>query len=108
MTTQTKQSHTAGPWHVEYLLGDTLVYAPDKDGKGQLICEVRLTHPNEMYERLYGNNNARLIAAAPEVLEAARIALDRFQTLIDADEATDNDFDARDKLETAIAKAKGS
>ncbi len=80
--------HTAGPWH---LYGNEI---QSKDGA--LICEMR---PHK-----YAFNDAVLIAAAPELLEAIIYA---FETL-DISTAHKRDQDkALALLSFAIAKATG-
>jgi len=51
--------------------------------------------------------NARLIAAAPELLGALEACVERFDVLIDAEEATEKDLDIRLIALEVIAKAKG-
>ncbi len=61
MDEKAKQGHTPGPWEMidDYGIGF------DIDSKNHHIC--RLTSNNTRFEA-----NARLIAAAPELLEACR------------------------------------
>jgi hypothetical protein len=44
-------------------------------------------------------------AALPELIAALKLSQDRLETLIDAEEATDNDFDAFNAGFHALAKA---
>jgi hypothetical protein len=86
--------HTRGPWTIEEneMMGRDIVSA----GSMALICT-----------QVYSPDDARLIAAAPELLAAlvsAKEALDNCpwsDTVFDAD-------DIRLKVESAIAKATGS
>ena len=62
--------HTEGPWHWElHHLGDYRI----TDETGRVVVETR----PDGNQRSTGNEreNARLIAAAPELLAAARVAL---------------------------------
>jgi hypothetical protein len=56
--------HTPGPWHVGEGRASIIVYASD----GYAIANAATYHPKERDLEA----NARLIAAAPELLEAAR------------------------------------
>ena len=88
--------HTPGPWKAseDFNLTGTLVSFIE--GGGHSIAQTRLDDdtPEGMNQA-----NARLIAAAPELLEACRDALLAVDT---ADWPT-----AQDNLIAAIAKAKG-
>lgn len=99
--------HTPGPWSAIQPRPELLVICTEVDGDG--IAEV-----DELWNRDEWLANARLIAAAPELLEAL-VALD---TLIDFEEsAKDGEhswFDdasainaAMEKARAAIAKATG-
>ena len=94
----TEQKHTPGPWRVgdgSFVIGNHP--APGITGSddvhhygGHLICES------------VSQANARLIAAAPELLEAAKQALQVF-----VDQGWDDDLSAAKSLKAAIAKAEG-
>lgn len=98
MTTQ----HTAAPWHFS---GDSLthrqfdIYAP-KQAPGQHVCTVNNLSVEKLYTRDAGVAlaNARLIAAAPELLAALE--------KIDANAAESVEWIRRVARE-AIAKATG-
>jgi len=81
---------TPGPWTINEWSGDFQI------GPGaELVCEVPKGHGSQ---RLEAEANARLIAAAPDLLEACkRIAVDGFGVPIG-----DLEF-----LRAAIAKAEG-
>lgn len=67
-TTETNgtQKHTQGPWHLGIRAGERGVYGPQGE-------EVAVTTPMiQNYEILA---NARLIAAAPELLDSVKFAL---------------------------------
>lgn len=55
----------------------------------------------------YSDTNARLIAAAPDLLSAAEEALRVLETLTTEDFGKGRDYGARQHLETAIRKARG-
>ena len=88
-----KAMHTPGPWTP----GLSGVY--DEEG----FC-VAMRHPQDCgrYAR-----NAQLISAAPELLEALVFAVDRFETLVDAEEATELDVECLNNARAVIAKARG-
>ena len=52
-------------------------------------------------------NAARLIAAAPELLEALKACRERLSFVVDLDETASADIDAFNMAEAAIAKAEG-
>jgi hypothetical protein len=87
--------HTPGPWVINDLYAETEIHGPQNSGA--MIAVMRpwgmaSDEPNPQHA------NARLIAAAPELLEALQ------GVLRVADRATD-EFDA---ARAAIAKATGS
>lgn len=82
-------SFTPGPW--EYIEGAEEVVWHD-DGDELVICEFPI--------RKYGEKNGRLIAAAPELLEACEAAF----SLLVSNAMYGNTMS---KLEAAIKKARG-
>ena len=91
--------HTPGPWRInldcETMISNCLDGAEAAD-----ICEVSEWSQVFWEER---NANARLIAAAPELLEALESARG---VLIEHYAAQENDYPL-DRINAAIAKARG-
>ncbi len=56
-------SHTPGPWHIGNIVGGRFVFAAD----GYAVADATVYHRNHDDQHLA---NARLIALAPEMLEA--------------------------------------
>ena len=84
--------HTPGPWFVkESVVTQQLMIR----GDGGNVCGVYLTSKGE---RMPQQGNARLIAAAPELLEACKQALDALKH---------EDTIEVDLLRAAIGKAEG-
>jgi hypothetical protein len=97
LTSDTGSAHTPGPWTV----GDTAIWALD-DCEFHAIADCPVNHTCRDAETMLAN--ARLIAAAPGVLEAAKWVL----ALIDGREqmpAPDDEVAA--ELRAAIARATG-
>ena len=117
--------HTRGPWIAEPVMGDyphdiCLGYEMPREGNPVVIASVYFHEDAAKGEFLYpleANANARLIAAAPELLAACEAA-------IDANLGSHNHWDhtmqhgagcqlcirqkeAARKIRAAIAKAKG-
>lgn len=88
--------HTQGPWNVN--LNDDGFINPVVENESQYICVLEGGSTNNQIA------NARLISAAPELLEAASIALKAFQMDSDLEEDFSPEIRA---LRMAIAKAKG-
>jgi len=89
----------AGPWIVQEQASDD--YEPgglyiEANEAGRDICDIKAEITAEEYA------NARLIAAAPDLLEALKTAY----VLIEADIIRD-DAGCLDKIRNAIAKAEG-
>jgi hypothetical protein len=87
--------HTPGPWEVTNICGKTCVTA--RPFKSEVGC-IEIAKITE----IVGRDNARLIAAAPELLEACRLALGAFEA-----NRIDMQQNAERKLNAAIAKAEG-
>jgi hypothetical protein len=85
----TEQKHTPGPWHVDYAQG---IIAAD----GTVVAYVESDHSDTP------TPDGNLIAAAPDLLEAAKQALQVF-----VDQRWDDDLSAAKSLKAAIAKAEG-
>lgn len=88
MTTQAKAQHTPGPWHI------------NRDGND--VENVNDAGVCAMYADETSEANARLIAAAPEMLEALRIAVNNVPwSMLPADTNP-----ILDQIVAAIAKAE--
>jgi hypothetical protein len=88
--------HTPGPWHTGEGKAAIIVY----DAMGNAVCDAKVFHG----KRREGESeaNARLIASAPNLLEAAEGLLSLRNR-----PSTDEELEtAVDTLETAIAKAR--
>jgi len=93
-------SHTKGPWKVYFTKdGGKIIGIGDAEGAGVTDPHFGLWSSGEEQEA-----NARLIAAAPDLLEACKAAL----SVIKANFPTEqSEFMALEKLDAAIAKAEG-
>lgn len=97
-----KNKHTPGPWHVvmsdnatpfiQHECGDDWT---DIDDRTSRVCHM----PAEIMESFNSLNNARLIAAAPELLEALQAA--RWSVTMSGT------IEVLAKVDAAIAKATG-
>jgi hypothetical protein len=101
-----KTTHTPGPWR-------TCLLSYQQGGRGQVVAEVPTcfgtiavradpVYPCPSKDKLdaEGQANARLIAAAPDMLAACESALERIDGMNEA-------MHIVDELRSAIAKAKG-
>lgn len=96
--------HTPGPWKlIPHREDDRLTMVIGNDGTfhGRFVCNVATISPGHHEDQA----NARLIAAAPELLEAAVGALIRFRHYEQNLGGADGDVIL--ELELAIAKATG-
>jgi len=104
------EKHTPGPWVCEMSNKSTGGYYEPPETEWLVVTEDREPRPNNViasfwdtdwgYEALY---NARLIAAAPDLLEACK-------ALVDAEKYVEKAVkteEARVLARAAIAKAKG-
>ncbi len=94
-----KTKHTPGPWRTKRE-GFSTVYVEARIDGG-LIQEVAACGPTEAGLEQQ-EANARLIAAAPELLEALRGIMK-----LDEDLCSEGAIEALDKASAAIAKATG-
>lgn len=87
-----KETHTPGPWFINQFKGETYRVSPHQFG-----C----ARPDRVAEMIKSEADARLIAAAPELLEALIEYVDEFE----------GDFTPSNpryqKARAAIAKARG-
>lgn len=108
MSTPTSRSaagHTPGPWRVEPSASDTdvpVVTSSDEDGFPWLVA--RVWNGGDFTQKEINYNNARLIAAAPDLLDAAQGALSALERIR---ESHDVHTSAELALQTAIAAATG-
>jgi hypothetical protein len=86
-------THTPGPWKAEYRETSLAVYQRTRSGAktGHPICVVSRKD----------KANADLIAAAPDLLNACKVALPLLERFVQGAES------AHDLLRAAIAKAEG-
>lgn len=92
-----KAQHTPGPWKATAF---SVVEAnPRIPGETQTICEMASPWNTENYRA-----NARLIAAAPELLEA----LQELEKVESSPHSETKRFLAREQARAAIAKAQGT
>ena len=100
--------HTPGPWRIS---GEsaTIVQTDDRaiNSEGGVLIARALGYPNSGYfpSDDEATGNAALIAAAPELLEAAEGIVSRWDSPLWKDQPHTGIF--IDRLRAAIAKAKG-
>jgi len=102
--------HTPGPWALEPAsMGFGGVYGPD----GEIVFALAYARPDERPEAEC-EANAHLIAAAPEMLEALREALEYFDGKADAEylpgraaPVGNREMQLCGEIRAAIAKAEG-
>ncbi|ONM82090.1 hypothetical protein [Pseudomonas aeruginosa] len=99
--------HTPGPWGIERLHGEVnVISCNERDGAAKdmgivyvLARDVGgMIHGEQFDDRSEVEANARLIAAAPELLEALQVCIEQITALCSAD-------DVPDQARAAIAKA---
>ena len=103
MSTQTK--HTPGPWQA--MLSGNVVYEWTPPGGRSISCKIvaRTTNHNAAPDTEEAAN-ARLIAAAPELLEALKLAEERIVEL-SAWAKIEAEGQTIAEIRAAIAKAEG-
>ncbi|HBO5316114.1 TPA: hypothetical protein L4W78_005920 [Pseudomonas aeruginosa] len=99
-----KQSHTPGPWNVDFIDGVDGVFAAG-DKRICQVNEVDIVGWNVRF-RDESEANGRLIAAAPELLDALEDAVNRLTSSLILMKC-DDDFIKKEtaKARAAIAKA---
>jgi hypothetical protein len=95
--------HTPGPWTFGHW-GDDFWVSPDSSGLTQKVARVTWGMGEERKE---GRENARLIAAAPELLEALSGLVDACEAHNSANGREMVDRHALERARAAIAKAEG-
>jgi hypothetical protein len=110
MTVESKAKHTPGPWELGHELGEGFSIVREiAPHSGQLLVVAtsgtQKKFMGHQIDRETAQANARLIAAAPELLEACKRLLIAHTANI---QAQGYEFDAWSRLaEAAIAKAEG-
>ena len=96
--------HTPGPWTRSY--SNYIYQGKDTASKGRLvaICEPT-TRTQEDWDQVFAN--ARLMAAAPELLEALELVQSSYCLQINSQQETPEMKKARTMVGQAILKAKG-
>jgi hypothetical protein len=93
-------SHTPGPWHIGKRACQLYVYGPLGE---EVAGASSFTSGHE--ETLA---NARLIASAPDLLEALNLALATIERLAPSHRGFDSTCGTKDVICAAISKAEGS
>jgi hypothetical protein len=98
---RTIMPHTPGPWAIEYDRGvpRTIRQQVDSDVGVSLIARWDLTHLEEM------TANAKLIAAAPDLLAALQLVMSRVEELVKEMEAVHESPTHEAENDFAIIKA---
>lgn len=86
MTNKNKPQHTPGPWHVENYLFSYIEIFPEKriPGMEPVIAKIPAPLKQSNYSEIEAN--ARLIAAAPKMLEALKLCAPVLEDHIQYDE----------------------
>ena len=90
--------HTPGPWEAHF---EEAIRVKNKDGTVAIATNLHLHGRRDISEV---EANARLIAAAPELLEALQFLLSSYKAQVPDAENCSDVYDA----EQAIAKARGN
>ncbi len=101
-TTAARPAHTPGPWYVNS------VVERDPGKPGRVVHNV--FNQDGLYAHIaecWNEANARLIAAAPELLNAARAIVHGLHMGYTADEILRESGSVRERLIAAVAKATG-
>ena len=94
--------HTPGPWIIDR---DSVVASNTPDDSGDIICEAPERFENSMRR---WQANARLIAAAPELLAACSRAFNLIKESGFSSGLIEEEFDGTlNQLDAAIAKVEG-
>lgn len=96
------KQHTPGPWDVTHYDNRVFVEPRGRSGMDEYICEVGLPSGDRVYE------DARLIAAAPELLAACEAAYRALRSYQYGNSATDLAKETADDISAAIEKARGT
>jgi hypothetical protein len=94
----TKRTHTSGPWLHSAMAAGTIV-----DTKNRTVANCG--HSEHPFVSAENYENARLIAAAPDLLSALESMVDMFERHIDGREGPDDAACRWDAARDAIAKA---
>ncbi len=97
-----KNQFTPGPWRIAF--ETRIEYGPYVAGKGFAVAEV-FRDPVETGMPEEYKANARLIAAAPDLLDATQAVLDKLENMTTAEFSAGADKEVRENLAAAIAKA---
>jgi hypothetical protein len=103
--------HTPGPWHVEPVCGEDeqQFWSDDWNGKVWCVCHPRTECDASTVVPWINEGDARLIAAAPELLEACSDWIEWLKP--DApwrEDAADYEAQMLDAMRAAIARATGA
>ena len=103
-------THSPAPWAIAGRYGLYKDEISDANGNSVATVRTRNTYPKAQIEDMYdipeGQANARLIAAAPELLDALHHILNIEGACFGADESWNLDWHWA-KVRAAIAKAEG-
>ena len=98
-------THTRGPWHTAKRTGGIAIEHREERPYGWLQHEVALVYPLAEHEKGTGAANARLIAAAPDMLAALEFVLPCLMD-INANHPQALSDDELAQIKRTIAKAK--
>lgn len=99
-----------GPWYLEYdgERDSYMVYDAPPNEDGEVFMTIAEVHVGERASsQCHQPSHARLIAAAPELLDACREAVSAITYLLSNDDDDPNYADTLNTLAAAITKAEG-
>lgn len=103
----TQSKHTPGPWEVDDASGEGAVGVFDENGQRICYMSEEAMAPDGLRSRGEDEANARLIAAAPKMLEALRTSLARLDGKAAAVKNEHYMAEERAAMRAAIRKATG-
>lgn len=100
-----EQRFTSGPWAVDAMVGYETALGVGVEGGNTALAVLTRDSNGDAETQLA---NAHLIAAAPDLLEAAQLALKYFDECVMSCDEPDEDVEEAAKLRAAIKKAEAT
>ena len=104
MKNETKLKHTPAPWQLSTIDGEDCLMVGGGDDGSMIVADIRTDDPHNVVRA-----NARLIAAAPDLLDALMQATILLKHAHDGDPALESQYavETADAMTAALTKAIG-